>query len=40
MSKKSASKMNGKKSNVFQSIANTIHHITSLPVSIWAPDQE
>ena len=39
MSKKSASKMTGKKPDIFQSIANTIHHVTSLPVSIWAPDK-
>jgi signal transduction protein with GAF and PtsI domain len=40
MSKKSVSKTIGNKSNVFQSIANTIHHVTSLPVSIWAPDKD
>ncbi len=39
MSKKSVSQITGKKSDVFQSIANTIHHVTSLPVSIWAPDK-
>ncbi len=39
MSKKSASKMIGNKPNVFQSIANKIHHVTSLPVSIWVPDK-
>ena len=29
----------GNKSDTFQSIADTIHQITSLPVGIWAPDQ-
>jgi GAF domain-containing protein len=39
MSEKSISKAIDNENNVFQSIANTIHHITGLPVSIWAPDE-
>jgi GAF domain-containing protein len=38
MPKDSINISSGNKSDIFQSIADTIHHITSLPVSIWAPD--
>ena len=29
-----------RKADYFQTIAETIHRVTALPVSIWAPDKE
>jgi GAF domain-containing protein len=40
MSKNSISKRIDSKSDIFQPIAESIHRVTSLPVSIWAPDKE
>lgn len=39
MSKNSVNTAPIRRADIFQTIANKIHHMTSLPVSIWAPDQ-